>query len=178
MPNDLVVIPRDRVGRPTSYTPELAEEICSRIASGETLIEICEEADKPAEVTVRKWALTNYMGFRAPYTQACELRLEHYAEKIHLHSTRTRYHTLRTESRGPQGVTETIREEEMLGRDRLITENLKWTLAKLHGSYKQTAARGAADRESGDPADDDTSGTLESTGVRVTIVNGLSEEGN
>lgn len=49
------------MGRPSSYTPEIAEEICERLAKGESLRTICE-GDKhtdgewmPGETTVRRW---------------------------------------------------------------------------------------------------------------------------
>lgn len=34
-------------GRPTKYTPELAERICERLSGGEPLTRICAEAGMP-----------------------------------------------------------------------------------------------------------------------------------
>lgn len=43
-------------GRPSDYTPELAAEICARLAEGEPLAEICREGGMPHPSTVRRWA--------------------------------------------------------------------------------------------------------------------------
>lgn len=42
-------------GRPTLYTPELAQEICERLSKGEPLSTICEDAHMPAVRTVSDW---------------------------------------------------------------------------------------------------------------------------
>lgn len=42
-------------GRPSKFTQELANEICARISTGETLASICREARMPADRTVREW---------------------------------------------------------------------------------------------------------------------------
>lgn len=41
--------------RGDGFTQELADEICERIANGETLRAICREVDKPSFFTVYKW---------------------------------------------------------------------------------------------------------------------------
>lgn len=43
------------MGRPTSHTPELADEICERIASGETLRAICRDDHMPTYRSVYRW---------------------------------------------------------------------------------------------------------------------------
>lgn len=46
------------VGRPpATYRPELAMEICERIAGGETLSSICASDGMPSAVSFRRWAL-------------------------------------------------------------------------------------------------------------------------
>lgn len=42
-------------GRPSSFTEEIAEEICRRISLGETLTAICKEDDKPHIATIYDW---------------------------------------------------------------------------------------------------------------------------
>lgn len=44
-----------KMGRPTDYTQELADEICERIANGESLRQICFEESKPSMVTIFRW---------------------------------------------------------------------------------------------------------------------------
>ncbi len=42
-------------GRPTKFTPTLAESICERLSSGESLTSICAAAEIPKRTTVGKW---------------------------------------------------------------------------------------------------------------------------
>lgn len=43
------------MGRPSSYTPELVESICARLAEGEPMTVICRDEGMPAPRTVRDW---------------------------------------------------------------------------------------------------------------------------
>ena len=43
------------MGRPSSYTAEIAGAICERVANGETLRAICREDDFPGHSTVYRW---------------------------------------------------------------------------------------------------------------------------
>jgi hypothetical protein len=42
-------------GRPTDYTEALAEEICLRLAEGESLVSICREEGMPRRAAVFRW---------------------------------------------------------------------------------------------------------------------------
>lgn len=44
-----------KAGRPSSYTPQMAERLCQRIGAGEALHVICEEPDMPGQTTVYQW---------------------------------------------------------------------------------------------------------------------------
>lgn len=46
-------------GRPSLFTQELADELCRRVAAGETLASICREPGKPAVQTVNDWRNAN-----------------------------------------------------------------------------------------------------------------------
>jgi hypothetical protein len=46
---------QERVGRPTDYTPEIADEICTRLVEGELLEEICRDEHMPHRKTVWRW---------------------------------------------------------------------------------------------------------------------------
>lgn len=61
------------MGRQSIYTQELAEAICARLASGETLNSICEDEGMPAASTVRLWAVEDREGFAALSARAYEL---------------------------------------------------------------------------------------------------------
>jgi hypothetical protein len=42
-------------GRPSLYSPEIAEEICERLASGESMRRICQDEHMPGRRTVEGW---------------------------------------------------------------------------------------------------------------------------
>ena len=42
-------------GRPSKYTPQLADEICRQLMIGESLIDICAQDDMPDRFTVIRW---------------------------------------------------------------------------------------------------------------------------
>ena len=43
------------VGRPSLYTPKLAQEICERLCTGEPLAQICRDAHMPERTAVYRW---------------------------------------------------------------------------------------------------------------------------
>ena len=43
------------MGRPSSYTPEIAQLICERLADGQSLVQICEDPVIPTRRTVLRW---------------------------------------------------------------------------------------------------------------------------
>jgi hypothetical protein len=71
-----------KLGRPSKYTPELAREICIRMAGGETLRQVCRDDHMPAASTVRGWVVDNVDGFSEHYTRARTLLAEHWADEI------------------------------------------------------------------------------------------------
>jgi hypothetical protein len=61
------------MGRPSTYTPEIAEEICERLAKGEPLAVICRDEHMPAARTVHDWkASPNLRDFAALIARARE----------------------------------------------------------------------------------------------------------
>lgn len=61
--------PKAKMGRPTKYTPELAKQICYRLASGELLEDICAPEEMPDRVTVYGWT-REHKDFSNDYAQA------------------------------------------------------------------------------------------------------------
>lgn len=47
------------MGRPSSYKPEIADEICERMIEGEDLVQICKDDHMPARVTIYRWMDAN-----------------------------------------------------------------------------------------------------------------------
>lgn len=69
-------------GRPTGYTEELANLVCSLLETGATLKSICRENDVlPAEATVRLWAKT-HKDFAARYAEARDTGLTSMADEL------------------------------------------------------------------------------------------------
>lgn len=65
-----------KLGRPSTYSEEIAEAICHRIADGETLIDICAEEGMPPRRTVLDW-LKLHDNFRSTYREARERQGDH-----------------------------------------------------------------------------------------------------
>ncbi|CAN7394308.1 hypothetical protein LJR164_002465 [Phenylobacterium sp. LjRoot164] len=65
--------------RPDAYRAEVGEEICRRLASGRSLLEICGEADMPVTGTVYEW-LRAHDDFAAMYRQARRMQAEMLAD--------------------------------------------------------------------------------------------------
>lgn len=78
---------KNRGGRPSIYTPAIADEICQRIEAGEALVNICNKsAHLPAPHTVRQWLCdpdqTRYNGFAINYARARESQADTIYEEI------------------------------------------------------------------------------------------------
>lgn len=59
-------------GAPSIYTPELAEEICHRLAQGESLRSICRDEHMPDRGTVLRWVIKPDHPFAPLYIEARE----------------------------------------------------------------------------------------------------------
>lgn len=58
------------MARPSSYTKEIADEICQRLVDGESLRSICKDDHLPAVSTVCLWIVDNREGFSEQYARA------------------------------------------------------------------------------------------------------------
>lgn len=96
------------MGRPSDFTPEIANAICERLADGESLRQICRDDDMPDRSTVRRWLSANE-AFRAQYAHAREEQGDAYAEKA---------------------VEEAMTAEDA-AKGRLRMDALKWAASKL-----------------------------------------------
>lgn len=62
-------------GRPSIFSEELADEICERIADGESLRSICRDDEMPSKATVFRW-LAEKQDFQDQYTRAREAQAD------------------------------------------------------------------------------------------------------
>jgi hypothetical protein len=94
------------VGRPTTYTQELADDICIRVMS-RSLYKVVRDEDMPNRDTIYTW-LNKYPDFSDKYARACTLRREERFE----------------------AMEEIPDLEEDVQRARLKVDVLKWQLSK------------------------------------------------
>jgi transposase-like protein len=111
-------------GRPTDYTEALAEEICLRLAEGESLVSICREEGMPGRATVFRW-LQKYEAFRNQYARAKELMVESFAEEIIAIADDSSQDTITL----PNGSQRPNR--EWIARAKLRVNMRQWLMAKL-----------------------------------------------
>jgi len=68
-------------GRPSDYLVEVADDICSLLASGESLNSICKRKGFPSRNTVYRW-FREYKDFRDNYARATDDRAESIFEEM------------------------------------------------------------------------------------------------
>jgi hypothetical protein len=123
---------RDRdvtFGKPSVYTPELAEEICARLSAGESLKSICRDPGMPPFSTVQGWARTNHCGFTALYDCARELQAQTFADElIDIADDGMNDWVRRENERG--GVSYVLNKEH-IARSRLRLEARQWVISKI-----------------------------------------------
>jgi hypothetical protein len=113
-------------GRPPLYTPELAQEICRRIASGETLKAICSDPKMPCRPVVSDWVLRDTDGFASLYARAKEQRAEVWADDlVEISDDGSRDYV-----DGEDGERRYV-DHEHITRSRLRVDTRKWLMSKI-----------------------------------------------
>jgi hypothetical protein len=114
------------MGRPSLYTQELGDQICERLASGESLRSICLEEEVPGKTTIFRWLQDNEE-FRNQYTRAREIQAEFYAEEIVSIADTPQIGVKTKESEdGIETMT-----GDMIEHRRLQIDARKWVVSKL-----------------------------------------------
>jgi len=71
------------VGRPSTYTDEIAAEICKQVALGESVRSICASPDFPSQWSVIAWlGQEKYVEFAKNYARAREIQADSTYEEI------------------------------------------------------------------------------------------------
>lgn len=117
---------RKVTGRPSTYTPELALQICEQIAGGTSLRKVCAQDGMPDKTTVLRWLLKNE-DFRTQYTHAREMQADCFVDEIVDIADTTEQGVIITEK--PDGVE--TKYADMIEHRRLRIEARKWTAAKM-----------------------------------------------
>src|SRR5271155_419846 len=125
--------PRNRpIGRPSLFTTELGDEICNRIADGESLRAICAEVEMPDKATVFRWlSAEGNKDFRNQYIRAREAQADVLFDEIHQIADTPQKGT-KTVRRG-EGDNSTVErtEADMIEHRRLQIDARKWLVGKM-----------------------------------------------
>lgn len=102
-----------KTGRPSDYLPEVAADICSLLADGESLRKVCERPGMPNKATVFRW-LAQHDEFRDQYAKATETRADAIFEEMF-------------------DIADNVAEEAAaVGKARLRIDTRKWALARMN----------------------------------------------
>ena len=115
-------------GRPSEYTPETAEVICSQLAHGMSLREICRADGMPDKTTVLRW-LSSFPEFRTQYEISRQLQAEHMADEILEIADDGSNDWM--ERQNSDGTTYEVMNSEHVQRSRLRIDSRKWLLSKM-----------------------------------------------
>ncbi len=77
---------RRGLGRPTTFTHELADRICEQLIEGSSLRTICRNGAMPNRSTVFRWLAANE-AFRVQYARARELQADTFFEDNRMQAT-------------------------------------------------------------------------------------------
>lgn len=104
---------KQKTGRPSDYLPEVAADICSLLADGESLRKVCERPGMPNKSTVFRW-LAAHEEFRDQYAKATETRADAIFE-------------------GMFDIADDVKEEAAaVAKARLRIDTRKWALARMN----------------------------------------------
>ncbi len=129
---------------PVVYSERIADRICSRIAQGESLVNICKDAGMPNRQTFMRWLLEDkHEGLRDNYARAREAQADYYAEQI-IEIADTPLVGVKTKT-NERGEVETT-EGDMIEHRRLQVDARKWYASKVAPKkYGDKLAVGQAD---------------------------------
>lgn len=116
-------------GRPTTFTEELALDICFRVSEGESLREICRDEKMPARSSVHKWLLENEK-FSDQYAKAYDLHAaDKFDEMFEIADDGSNDWMERQNEKGE--VIGEMLNHEHVQRSRLRIDTRKWALARM-----------------------------------------------
>lgn len=124
--------PKKKIGRPSKYTPEIAQKMCEMLADGIPLREICRQEGFPAWQTVYDWMYRDDalgdagVGLSRAIARAREVGYDAMAEECLLIADSPRWGQKQVMT--DQGTATTV--EDMLGHRKLQIETRLKLLAK------------------------------------------------
>jgi hypothetical protein len=142
------------MSRPSSFTQQMADEICELLANGNSLRYICRDDAMPSMATVFRWLVSEepeFRAFRDQYARAREAQADYMAEDILAIADETDRDTIHTET-GEKA------DSEWIARSRLRVDARKWLASKM------------APKKYGDKLDMSVGGIEGAPAVQVNIV--------
>jgi hypothetical protein len=120
----------EKRGRPSLYTPEIADEIVEWISEGRTLRDYCRQDGKPARRTVDRWRQED-AAFSARVARARDDGFEELAEEALLIARTPQIGETETVESVKDGESEKrkVVREDMLGHRKLLIETILKLLA-------------------------------------------------
>lgn len=112
------------MGRPTDYTQDLADKLCSELADGKSMRTVCAIDDMPSKSTVFRWIRTKEE-FRDQYTRAKEESADALTDEMLDIADDSQLDYTETDEDGKRLNAENIQ------RSRLKIETRKWLASKL-----------------------------------------------
>jgi len=110
-----------KTGRPSKHTPELAQEICERLSTGETMRQICRDEHMPHWTQVYEWlARDDSLSLRVAHAR--EVGYDALAEEALDIANTPRLGQKKVYSSGADDDSVTVTEEDALGHRKLQIE--------------------------------------------------------
>lgn len=109
--------PTKKLGRPSTFSQEVADEICRRLAKGEPLAQICRDEHMPAVRTVSDWKKADE-AFSADFACARDEGYDHIAAECLTIADETTFDTIQGEN-GDRANTEWISRSKLRIETRL-----------------------------------------------------------
>lgn len=130
------------IGRPSSYTQEIADQICALLSEGKSLRSICKAESMPSAVTVFAW-LRKHEGFLKQYEKAKEESADALADEMLDIADEASNDWMEDHDKDNPGYR---LNGEAIGRSRLRVDTRKWIASKLkpkkYGDKVQTELTG------------------------------------
>jgi hypothetical protein len=120
------------IGRPSVYTPEIAERICMEMAKGRSLRSICQDEGMPDRSTVKLWIINDREGFSAQYARAQRLRYEEMADETFEIADNGANDWMANNDPDNPGYRYN---GEAVARSRLRVDTRKWAISKMLPEY-------------------------------------------
>jgi hypothetical protein len=120
-----------KAGRPSLYTTEIADAICTRIMDGESLRSVCRDPAMPAISTVMMWVL-NEKEFAGKYELARKVQAEVWFEDIvDIAATPLIGEKTTSSGTGDKAKTEVVKGDNV-ERSRLMVHSKQWALGRMN----------------------------------------------